>query len=265
MRRLLARLLHENSGMREYNSFASALHDSDSYEDPRLIEIVKEKTRTYRDALESDPEHTSANRQALQNMNVLESVEPKRPLNVLEVGGACGASYFEARHLLPGRIRHWSIVETPAMAAAGQSLTSDPALSFHSDPAPAVSQLESRDLAIAQGVLQYTADPVQTLNDLFALEFSYVYVTRTTVADVDRPIFTKQETELAAHGPGKLPAAPEGKSTQPIILVSFASLASAIPSHYEIAFRFAESEDRQLRVAGRLVTIRDIGLLARKR
>ena len=150
------------------------------------------------------------------------------------------------------------------MAAAGQSLTSDPNLSFHSDLAPAVSQLESRDLAIAQGVLQYTADPVQTLKDLFALGFSYVYITRTAVADVERPIFTKQETELAAHGPGKLPAAPAGTSTQPMILVSFAALASTIPSHYEIAFEFAESEERKLAVGGRLVTVRDIGLLARK-
>ena len=266
MKRLLARLRRENATeMREYDSFASALGDSDSYEDPRLIEIVKEKTRRYREALEIDPEPTTSGRQTIQNMYILWSVELNRALNVLEVGGACGASYFETEHLVPGRIRHWAIVETPAMAVAGRSLTTDSNLSFHSDLSSAVSQLESLDLAIAQGVLQYTADPVETLKDLFALDFSYVYITRTAVANVDRPIFTRQETELAAHGPGQLPDAADGKSSQPMTLVNFESLLSAIPTRYEKLYTFPqESEERTIFIAGRRVVVRDAGFLARK-
>ena len=250
--------------MREYDNFTSALRDSNSYEDPRLIEVVKEKTRVYKEALVSGAKPAITTRQTAQNLFVLSYVFPQRPISVLEVGGACGASYFETQVMLPGRIHHWSIVETPAMAAAGQTLNNDPNVSFHSDLASAAQQLESRDLAIAQGVLQYANDPLQTLKDLFALEISYVYVTRTAVTNLEAPIYTKQETELAAHGPGVLPNAPNGSSSQPLTLVSYNALASAIPSNYELIFKFDESEDRTMSIGGRSVSVRDLGFLARR-
>jgi putative methyltransferase (TIGR04325 family) len=271
MSRLLSRVTSKISPHRvdyqhkEYESFQKALEDSNSYEDPRLIEIVKEKTRRYRQALATGDRPAIATRQMAQNMFVLSYVEPHRPLNVLEIGGACGASYFEAQSMLPGRVRHWSIIETPAMATAGRELSDDPNLSFYSDLIDATKQLESRDLAIAQGALQYAGDPVEMLKNLFALELSYVYVTRTAVAYVDRPIYTKQETDLAAHGPGTLPNALEGKSSQPLTLVSRDALMSAIPANQDLAFNFDESEERTLSIGARSVIIRDIGFLARKR
>src|SRR5688572_11810454 len=260
----LARRYHENTiDMREYDSFESALRDSDSYEDPRLVEIVKEKTRRYRDAL-ANAKPAIDTRQTVQNMFVLSYVEPQRPLNVLEVGGACGASYFESKLMLPQRIRHWSISETPAMATAGQSLSDDPDLSFHNDITSAATRLESRDLAIAQGVLQYAGDPLQMLAGLFALEFSYVYVTRTAVANVDGPVFTRQDTELSAHGPGQLLNAPNGRSSQPMTLVSWEALAATLPAHYEVVLKFVESDERILSIGGHRIAVRDIGFLAHK-
>jgi putative methyltransferase (TIGR04325 family) len=251
--------------MREYESFESALRDSDSYEDPRLIEVVKEKTRSYKETLAGEHRPPVQTRQTVQNMFVLSYVEPNRPLNVLEVGGACGAAYYEAKSMLPRRTRHWAIVETPVMATAGESIADDPNLSFHSDIASAADRLETRDLAIAQGVLQYAGNPVQVLSDLFALGLSYVYVTRTAVADVEAPIFTRQETDLAAHGPGKLANAPNGRSSQPMTLVSLAALTSAIPANYEIVFKFEESEERTLSISDRRIAVRDIGFLASKK
>lgn len=262
MKRLFALLNRENTiKMREYESYESALSDSDSYEDPRLVEVVSEKTRRYRDSLGSNQRPAIETRQMVQNLFVLSYVEPLRPLNVLEIGGACGASYYETKYLLPNRVRHWSITETPAMAAAGNSLTDDPHLSFHSDLHSAAAQLEFRDLAIAQGVLQYA--PLGLLNALFDLHFSYVYVTRTAVANVNTRIFTKQDTDLAAHGPGTLPNAPAGKSSQPMTLVSADSLFSAIPENYEAVFTFVESAERVLAIDKRRVTLRDVGFLAR--
>lgn len=260
MRRLFARLNRENTTeLREYESFAAALRDSDSYEDPRLVAVVKEKTKRYREGLAQKPPVTT--RQMVQNLFVLSYVEPQRPLHVLEVGGACGASYFEMELMLPGRIRRWAVVETAAMAAAGES---DAKLSFYSDINSATNDLESRDLAIAQGALQYAGDPLQTLADLCALKLSYVYVTRNAVANTETPIFTKQVTEIAAHGPGRLPDAPEGSSSQPMTLVSFAALLGALPSNYEILFKFEEGEERTVSIGGRLVTLRDVGFLARR-
>lgn len=265
IRHILSALLNRNKTprLRSYASFADALRDSNTYEDAQLIEVVKEKTKRYRDTLENTDSRIVATRQAVQNMFVLSYVEPRRMINVLEVGGACGASYFETKHLLPNRIANWSIVETPAMATAGQGLTGEPALSFHSDLTSAAAQLASRDLAIAQGVLQYVDNPFELLRELFELQFSFVYVSRTAVADVDSPVFIKQDTELAAHGPGQLPNAPTGRSTQPLTLVSSKSLLSVVPEQYEIVFRFDESGERILAIGDRRVTVRDAGFLAR--
>ena len=249
--------------LRTYASFEDARRDSDTYEDSQLIEVVKEKTKRYRDTLANSDSRSVATRQAAQNMFVLSYVEPQRKINVLEVGGACGASYYETKHLLPNRIQHWSIVETAAMAATGQGISNDPGLSFHSDLATGAAQLESRDLAVAQGVLQYTADPLLMLQTLFELHFSFVYVTRTAVADVGSPVFTTQVTELAAHGPGQLPNAPKGKSTQPMTLVNHKSVLSVVPPSYEIVFTFDESGERILAIDDRRLTVRDAGFLAR--
>lgn len=259
MRRLFARLNREDTiELREFESFAAALRDSDSYEDPRLIEVVKEKTLRYRESLAEKPPIRT--RQLVQNLFVLSHVEPQRAISVLEIGGACGASYFETDLMLPGRIRHWSVVETAAMTAAGESITGDARLTFHSDINSAI--LESKDLAIAQGALQYASDPLQMLADLCALELSYIYVTRTAVADTQTPIFTRQVTEIAAHGPGRLPNAPQGTSSQPMTLVSYEALTGALHSNYEIVFKFEEDEERIVSVGGRPVTLRDIGFLA---
>lgn len=247
---------------RTYASFDDALAASNSYEDPRLVEVVSEKTKRYRDGFKTSPRKIES-RQTAQNMFIVSHVEPARSINVLEVGGACGASYFELKHLLPDRIAHWSITETPAMAQAGKDFNDDHTLSFHSDLTSAAEQLASRDLAVAQGVLQYAPEPAAMLTALFKLRFSYVYITRTAVADVDSPVYINQETELAAHGPGRLPNAPAGTSTQPMTLVSAASLFSAIPANYETVFNFVESDDRVLAVGDRRVTARDIGFLAR--
>lgn len=265
IRHIVGALLNrENTpALRSYATFADALRDSDTYEDSQLIEVVKEKTKRYRDTLASSTARTVTTRQAVQNMFVLSYVEPQRKINVLEIGGACGASYFETKHLLPNRIAHWSIAETPAMAAAGADLNSDPALSFHSDVTAAAAQLASRDLAVAQGVLQYAGDPLQMLRALFELQFSFVYVTRTAVADVGSPVFIKQDTELAAHGPGYLPNAPKGRSTQPMTLVSRKSLLSVVPANYEIVFEFDEAGERILSIEDDRVTVRDVGFLAR--
>lgn len=245
-----------------YDSFEDALADSNTYEDRRLVEVVREKTQRYKENL-AGSSRTIESRQTAQNLFVLSHVKPERAIDVLEVGGACGASYFEVKHLLPNRIAQWSITETPAMAAAGNNMNDDPHLSFHSDLTSAANQLSSRDLAVAQGVLQYASDPIAMLKALFDLQFSYVYITRTAVADVDRPVFIHQNTELAAHGPGRLPNAPAGKSTQPLTLVSYDSLLSTTPPKYDIVFKFVESGDRFLTIDHRRVTARDAGFLAR--
>jgi putative methyltransferase (TIGR04325 family) len=251
----------------QYQSFESALQDSDTYEDPRIVEVVSRKTGAFRDAMLSSAGLVVRTRQTIQNMFALSYVWPQRPLDVLELGGACGASYFELSRLLPGRIKSWSVVETPMMAEAGRKLFSDDRLEFFEDLGAATAGMKSLDLIVAQGVLQYTSSPVKVLDDLLALGFKYIYVTRTAVrAGVDEReglIFTRETTGLAAHGPGELPPGTENQiTTQPLVLVSSEAIAARLPPSYRPLFRFDESEESSLLIGAQTVIIRDIGFLA---
>jgi len=255
--------------MKEYDSYDSALKGSNTYEDSAIIEVVASKTKRYKDSLASNAgQHINISCQTAQNMFVISHIHSDRPVDVLELGGACGASYYELSHFLPGRIGHWFVVETPAMAAAGRKLFQDDRIKFFDHLGVAVSELENPDLSIAQGVLQYTSNPTQMLDNLLSLGFKYVYITRTVVSDgTEQPIVTKQITNLSDHGPGTL--FPEGltnrRTSQPLIIVPFKSILSRVSVGYDVVFSFKESESRSVLIGSKIVVTRAVGFLMKKR
>ena len=165
----LFQLLHTPS-MKLYNSYDAALGDSHGYEDPGVVQAVTRKTDAYRGGLLGLNEKRVDKRQTTQNMFVLSYLYHDRPIDVLEIGGACGASYFELSHLLPGKIRNWHVVETPAMVASAKRLFENDRLAFYTNMDEAASKLDRPDLLIAQGVIQYTKDPLKTLNAIVTIQ-----------------------------------------------------------------------------------------------
>ncbi|HEX8136562.1 MAG TPA: methyltransferase, TIGR04325 family [Pyrinomonadaceae bacterium] len=260
------------SALKQYQSFEDASRDCDTYEDPRVVEVVSRKTSAFREALLSSTSMIVKTRQTAQNMFVLSYVFPQRALNVLELGGACGASYFELSRLLPGRIKSWSVVETAAMAAEGRRGFSDDRLKFFEDVGSATAPPESFDLIVAQGTLQYTYDPLKMIDDLLALGCRYIYVTRTAVRvgvegvnESEGALFTRQTTHLAAHGPGPLPPGLEDQiTTQPLVLVSSEAIAARLAPRYSILFRFDEGGESSLLIGAQTVATKDVGFLAVK-
>jgi putative methyltransferase (TIGR04325 family) len=253
----------------EYRSFASALQDSDTYEDSGVIEVVSLKTEAYRRSLTTGTLNVVSNRQTVQNMFVISYLEALyRPIRVLELGGACGASYFEMDHLLPGRIGAWAVVETSLMTAAGRTSFQNDKIKFFDDLNEAALELGDFDLLIAQGVLQYCSNPLQTLSTLLTLKYRYIYLTRTTVATGNTgegPVITRQETRLSEHGPGTLPEGiKDRRSTQPLTIIPYESISSQISASCNTLFRFEESESAPLLIGLRTVTTKNVGFLAAK-
>ena len=252
----------EAISMKEYESYESALANSHSYEDPEVIEVVSKKTQSFINSL--SPDHIVSNRQTIQNMFVLQSVYRNKPVNVLELGGACGASYFELDHLLPYQIRNWFVVETPAMAAVGKRFfETDNKIKFFDDIHAAATKLEDRDCIIAQGVLQYLPDPLQGLDNLFRLGFTHVYVTRTQVGvGIEQPIITKQVHPLSAHEPGTMPECLKDRETsQPLTILPYESLIHAISgSGYKTLFVFDEG-DGTLMIGQKKIITKMVGFM----
>ena len=254
---------------REYGSFTEAFAEADTYEASDIVDLVLRKTEIYRDQLADGRVRTITNYQTLQNLFVLSYVRPDQSLNILELGGACGASYFELAHLLPHRIASWRIVETTAMAARARKAFPHPALSFFDNLPEAIEKMESRDLLIAQGVLQYTPQPLDKFDELLALGFDYVYVSRTpTVANnsgSELPVVFNSKSRLCEHGPGPMPA---GFTDRPITttctLVAEESFDGRIPAYYQQRFRFTESNSQPILIGSRKLEVKTTGFLLQK-
>jgi len=262
---ILLRLL-ERPQARVYERPQSAGVDWFAYQDPRIVEVVAQKTAAYRRELENKDTRTVEARQVAQDMFVVAHVSAQKAVSVLELGGACGASYFEQAWLQPQRVKAWSVVETPPMAAAGRRAFADERLTFSSDVGEAVARIAERNLLLAKGVLQYLPDPLGTLDELFRLSFDHVYVTRTEIsAGLDRPVVLVRTVDLALHGPGSIPAGfRNGVSSVPTTIVPQASLLARIPTGYRVAYVFDEGAHGWIRVGGRKVETRMVGFLADK-
>jgi putative methyltransferase (TIGR04325 family) len=252
----------------EYQTFNSAMKDSDTYEDPGVIEVVALKTQAHRKSLSARAAQAVSSRQTVQNMFVVSyAAANSRPIHVLELGGACGASYFELNHLLPGMIGSWGIVETRGMAAAGRKLFENHTIKFFDNLSAAMADRGNPDLVIAQGVLQYCQDPLETLDNLLKLEFTYLYITRTAVSSESPTvgtIITKQVTNLSDHGPGVFPSGlTDRKSSQALTIIPYESVSSRIAAACRPLVWFDEGDGTQL-IGSRTVTTRTMGVLANK-
>jgi len=257
-----------SSTLTEYGTYEEALAHSDSYEAADIIDVVTRKTEIYRNQLVNSAGPIIGNRQTLQNLFVLSHVRPERPLHVVELGGACGASYFEMAHLLPGRIASWSIVETPAMAARARQAFQEPTLGFHENLPEAVANAKSRDLLIAQGVLQYTAKPLEKFAELLALDFDWLYVSRTLTLNDDshaEPMIVNSESKLSEHGCGPAPSGFVDRTvTTPCTLFSAESFVVGIPDTYRQQFWFDENDPQLLTSNVRAAEVKAIGFLLRR-
>ena len=237
-----------------------------AYHDARIVDIVSRKTAVYRRELDTGNPRLVGNRQMTQDMFVLARVHPNKPLSVMELGGACGATYFEQDRLQPGRIRSWYVVETPPMAAAGSQQFADGRLAFFTDRHDAVARIAERDLLIVKGVLQYLQDPLGTLEDLLRFGFDYFYVSRTEVGvDVDRPLILERTAALSEHGPGPAPRGfRDGMCTVPAMIVPNGAVLARIAPGYRVAYLFDEDGGDRVRAGRRGVTTRMLGFLAER-
>jgi len=251
--------------LKTYSSYEKALYESHTYEDPDIVRTVFEKTKILHNSLKDNAIRWVHQYQTSQNMFVLTLLDPHRPLHVLELGGACGATYMELTHLLSLPIGAWHIVESRIMVETARSVFEDETLRFYFDLSTGVADLAERDLLFAQGVLQYTPDPIKTWMNILDLNFSHVYLTRTHVSDgLQHPVITVAYQNLSQHGPGCMPNGLADKETsQPLTIVPLEQLLDRIPDRYRVLYMFDEGsrilETNSVKIPGKIA-----GLLLKK-
>jgi putative methyltransferase (TIGR04325 family) len=254
--------------LKTYDTFAEALTQSDSFSHPDIVAFVATRTKTYRQALAGPKVPLALGDRLLQNLFVVSHVARQiGPAEVVELGGACGATFFVLDRLLPDAIQAWNVVELPVTVEAGRAHFESGRLKFFSDLETAKSDMRRRGLLMTQGGLQCVEDPLPMLAHLLALEFDYVYITRFEVSDeLERPVIVRLLDRLSANGPGPIPTGLVDRDTSyPATIFPTSALVSAIPDNYQIAFFFDESIPRRKRFGTKSVKTRKIGMLLERR
>lgn len=147
------------------------------YEHPELVEMVFQKTISYRPS-ETWPEMADVN-------------------TVLDFGGGCGRHYKDAAVSAPNI--KWAVVETAPMVARAKELASSH-LKFFADIDEAATWLGHIEVIHSNGALQYTDDPIRKAERLCSLNPDRLLWYRILLGDGRR---RPQISPLGDNGPGK--------------------------------------------------------------
>jgi putative methyltransferase (TIGR04325 family) len=99
-------------------------------------------------------------------------------LDVVDVGGALGSTWWQHRSWLPAVPVSWRIVDQPAWVEAGQREFADDVLSFHLTVAEAAAG-RGPNVALLSSVLPYVESPIALLKEIVARRFPHLIVDRT--------------------------------------------------------------------------------------
>lgn len=229
-----------------YPSYEGALAacGPEHYEDSRIVDVVVEKTRRFRDRIATQGLEPELNFSSACCLTMLFSAGSSRPLNVIDFGGAAGAHYFTIRALLPSEYRlRWVVVETPAMAAGGTKHLANDELSFTAKLQAAEAELGHIDLLHSSGTLQCLPDPFAQLREMVLLPADHILLGRLALTTGDRPLYGIHGSCLSEHGPGVMPEgfADDCHFRIPIVYAPETRLRSVIAGHYRVVSRFEDS------------------------
>jgi putative methyltransferase (TIGR04325 family) len=173
-----------------FATWEQARRHSDGYDAPAIVERVKQaqlKVARGEAAYERDSvlfdkiEHSypllaGLLRAAMQNGGVL---------NVVDIGGALGSTYFQCRGMLDSVTSlRWNVVEQPAFADCGVRQFQNEQLRFFPD-LPSCLAAQRVDVAVLSGVLPYLEDPHVMLRDVAQAKLGHVIVDRTPLWESD--------------------------------------------------------------------------------
>jgi putative methyltransferase (TIGR04325 family) len=187
-----------------FASWADARQHSDGYDVAAIVERVKQaqlKVVRGEAAYERDSvpfekiEHSypllvGLLRAALHNGGVL---------NVVDIGGALGSTYFQCRGLLAGASSlRWNVVEQPAFVDCGVQHFQSEQLRFFRDLQPCLAA-EPVGVAILSGVLPYVEDPHSMLREVAEARLPHVILDRTPLWEADDRL-TVQSVPASIYG-----------------------------------------------------------------
>ena len=236
----------ENEETLVYKTYSQALLQCNNvgYEDKELCNIIAQKTKKYKEALQAKP-YLIKPVQCYLTL-VIQHVllnENKKQVSVVDFGGACGAHYFETRRLLDENIKlDWEVVETNAIIESAKIYQLEQGeLRFSNDINDTAS-----DLIYLSSSIQYVPDPYSTIELIISKKIPYILFNRmmlNTASEED--LIIVQQSLLSANGPGEmLPGIEDRVIKYPHTTLSEKKFLKKFEAEYELVFKFDESSGK---------------------
>jgi putative methyltransferase (TIGR04325 family) len=239
-------VLKTGSAPKIFNSYdeASIACGNGAYQDERLIKVVVEKNRIFRQQIQSNPTFPNLDMGALRTLIALGLANTQTTLKVLDFGGGAGYHYTLARAILGNsKSLEWNVIETSAMAREARLLANDAHLGFFDNIIDAKNNLGSVDLVFTSGALQYCPNPLKYLRELTEVGATNIFITRTPLNDSEDSLVSIQVSKLSENGPGPLPVEfSDGNVSYPITFASKHQAERILSERYEIRFSINEEK-----------------------
>lgn len=163
-----------------------------------------------------------------------------RALKVLDFGGGAGHHFYSMVDTILHKVVCWTVVETRSMVASATKLNTDDRLNFE-DSLLNIADVEY-DLILASSSIQYSLDPLKTLNELINIESRYIFITRMPVWEFPTKTL-RQKSALSSNGPGRqLYELNDGIVEYELTILNRELFESYFENRYETIFRSLETE-----------------------
>jgi putative methyltransferase (TIGR04325 family) len=214
------------------------------YGDSDLADMVYRKTMRLKERSSDDPPIPTSDALIHSLLAVLITAQSHRQdnkINVVDLGGACGAHYLVIRPLLNPDVKlNWAVVETSTMAQRAKPLETEE-LKFYPSLSSAQENCDRIDLLHSSGTIQYVSDPRRTIEEILDFMPTFIFLNRLALSE-KKTIVAIQNSLLSANGPGPAPDdVPDRISHYPVTYFPKTQLEKMLRPKYQIKLRFSET------------------------
>jgi len=226
----------------EYKTYNEALKNcNNGYSNHELCKMIGDKTIAYKNVLLQKPYFINATNVFLVSaIFQYSNLFSKNEINVLDLGGACGAHYFETKLFFRENTKlYWNIIETQEMvkSAKEHNLENDE-LRFFDDFSKISTSI---DFVYSSGTLQYVPNAYEYLAKLIELKADFILFNRMMFNENDHDFVTIQSSKLSMNGPGKIPEGYKDKIIKyPHTTLSYKKFTEKLEKQYKLEWIFDE-------------------------
>lgn len=191
--------------LKTFGSYSEALAASGSgYEDNELVDVIVLKTQQNIGLLKRN---LFFNQSLLSSLAGILYVSRRfSTINVIDLGGSSGLQYLMLRPLINEDTHiNWTVVESKALADRCRSLFTTGELQFSDNLEEAIKNSGELHLVLCSGVIQYLAEPYDTLGLLAASRAHYLLFSRMCFSRQNRDVIILQKSLLSENGFGPMP------------------------------------------------------------